>query len=59
MKAFGFRKVAFASGTMFVGGILATAFADTFGGFIVAYSVIAGDTLFGIQILSILLITTF
>lgn len=42
LKAFGFRKVAFASGAMFVGGIVVTAFADTFAGFIVAYSVLAG-----------------
>lgn len=48
LKAFGFRKVAFASGAMFVGGVLATAFADSISGFIVAYCVLAG----GIQLLT-------
>lgn len=43
LKAFGFRKVAFGAGVLFVGGVLATAFADTFHAFIVAYSVVAGE----------------
>lgn len=45
LKAFGFRRIAFVSGGMFVGGVLATAFADTFAGFIVTYSVVAGNIL--------------
>lgn len=46
LKAFGFRKVAFGAGCLFVGGVLATAFANTFLHFIISYSIITGIALY-------------
>lgn len=42
LKHFGYRCVAVAGGALFVGGLGATAFADTFGQFVVAYGVFGG-----------------